>query len=164
MFILYSLFLVNLQPKSTHNMKTIFLTIIIPLLFLTSCSVEPQPIDYGNDHCHFCDMTVVDHSHAAEYTTKKGKSYMFDAVECLVRQLNQENNEDKMAFVLVADYANPGNLIDAKTATYLISPKIKSPMGANLSAFSDKKVAEQTQQEFGGELYTWEEIKTKLQK
>ncbi len=131
-------------------------------LLMISCKVEPQKVAYGKDHCALCDMTVVDKTHAAQYVTKKGKAYMFDAVECLVMKIDKENNEDKMAFVLVADYTNPGELIDAKEATYLISEKIKSPMGANLSAFKSKKTAEKIQQKKGGKLYTWVALKEKL--
>jgi copper chaperone NosL len=109
-------------------------------------------------------MTVVDKTHSAQYVTKKGKAYSFDAIECMVNDLNKNNNEDIMAFLLVADYSNPGNLVDAKTATYLISEKIKSPMGANLSAFETKEKAQATQKEYGGELYTWEQLKIKFSK
>ncbi|PHR71619.1 MAG: hypothetical protein COA67_06285 [Lutibacter sp.] len=127
-----------------------------------SCKVEPKKIDYGNNHCHFCDMTVVDKTHAAQYVTRKGKAYMFDAVECMMNSLNQDKNEELMEFLLVADYANPGNLVDAKTATYLISEKIKSPMGANLSAFSSKETAQKQLSDKGGKLFTWTELKSKF--
>jgi copper chaperone NosL len=109
-------------------------------------------------------MTVVDKSHAAQYVTKKGKAYMFDAVECLTHRIIKENNEDQLAFILVADYANPGNLVDAKIATYLISEKLKSPMGANLNAFSNLETAKKAQSMHSGKLYTWSELKVKLSK
>ena len=141
-----------------------YLYLLLISLSLLSCKVEPQPITYGENHCHFCDMTVVDKTHAAELTTKKGKSTVFDAIECMVRQVNQDNSEEKMAFLLVADYANPGQLINAQTALYLISSKIKSPMGANLSAFSTISLASEYQLEFGGEIYNWDQLKTKLSK
>lgn len=145
--------------------RIIFLTpSLLLLFFLLSCNVEPQKINYGEDHCYNCDMTVVDKTHAGEYVTKKGKSYVFDAIECLVMKMEKEQNEDLMAYTLVADFSNPGTLIEAKTATYLISEKIKSPMGANLSAFSTKEAAEKAREENGGELYTWEEIKAKYKK
>jgi len=134
------------------------------VLLLNSCKVEPKEIGYGKDHCHLCDMTVVDKTHAAEYVTKKGKAYMFDAVECMVMKINRETKEETLEYILVADYGNPGDLVNAKDATYLISKKIKSPMGANLSAFGSKEKAVKTQKEFGGTLYSWEELKTKLAK
>jgi len=123
------------------------------LLFLVSCKVEPKKINYGQDHCAFCDMTVVDKMHACEYVTKKGKSYPFDAIECMTQKINQENNESELAFILVSDYQNLGKLIDAENATYLITEKIKSPMGANLSAFSSLEKAKKMQHELGGTIY-----------
>lgn len=140
-------------------------TIWISLLFsFFSCSVEPKEINYGNDHCYHCDMTVVDKTHAAQYVTKKGKAFIFDSIECLVMKLENEKNEDLMTFILVADFNNPGNLVDAKTATYLISEKIQSPMGANLSAFSSPEIANKFLKESGGQLFSWEQLKTKYSK
>ena len=137
---------------------------MLAILSFASCKVEPKEINYGHDHCLLCDMTVVDKSHAAQYVTLKGKPYMFDAVECLVLQIEKSDNEDQLAFILVADYASPGSLVDAKSATYIISDQIKSPMGANLSAFSSKQEAENTLKKHGGQLFTWEELKVELRR
>jgi len=146
--------------------KSILFNIFIANVFMLiiSCKVAPKPINYGKDHCALCDMTVVDKSHVAEYVTKKGKVYPFDSVECLVMKINKEQNEDKLAFILVADFEHPGNLVAAKTATYLISENIKSPMGANLSAFKSNKTAKKYQQEKGGEIYSWKTLKEKFSK
>lgn len=73
-----------------------------------------------------------------------------------------QNSEEKIALLLVADYGNPGEMTDAETATYLISTAIKSPMGANLSAFSLKNTAEEFQQKNSGEIFTWETLNQKL--
>ncbi len=144
-------------------MKTVhILLLFLSLLVFNSCSVEPVEIDYGNVHCMHCDMTVVDKSHSAEYVTKKGKAYVFDAIECMVRTINEKKNEDELVFILVADYSNPGNLIDAKTATFMINEAIKSPMGANLSAFSSLENANKVKKEFGGDLFSWDELKKEL--
>jgi len=145
------------------NLRIIILT-FFSMTLLVSCKVEPKEINYGNDHCYHCDMTVVDKTHSAEYVTKKGRAYMFDAVECLVMKINDENNEEELAFVLVADYEKPGELVDARDATYLISEKIKSPMGANLTAFKSKETAVKFQKEKGGELFNWSQLKEKLSK
>ncbi len=141
------------------SFKVVFIAL---LLVVVSCKVEPQKINYGQDHCTFCDMTVVDKTHACEYVTKKGKSYAFDAIECMTQKINQENNEQDLAFILVADYQKPGELIDANSATYLITKKIKSPMGANLSAFRSLDNAKKVQQEFGGTIYNWQQLKEKF--
>ena len=144
------------------NLKLKYILFIGVFFWATSCSIEPVEIKYGVDHCAYCDMTVVDKAHAAEYVTDKGKPYIFDASECLLMQINAEQNEQELAHIMVADFANPGELTDARYATFLISENVRSPMGANLSAFSSKEKAEIVLQEHGGELFTWEEIKTKF--
>lgn len=139
----------------------LFIGTVTLFVLLISCKVEPQAIEYGKDQCNFCKMNVVDKTHAAQYVTKKGKQFKFDAIECMVNDLS-EKNEQSIAILLVADYGNPGEMIDAKIATYLISKEIKSPMGANLSAFSSKNKAEELLQKYGGKNYTWETLKQKL--
>lgn len=133
------------------------------LLILSSCKVEPEPINYGKDQCHFCKMNIVDKQHAAQMVTSKGKQFKYDAIECMVNELNKNGNIDDIAVLRVSDYGL-GVMTDAKTATYLISEKIKSPMGANLSAFSTKERAEEFKKENGGELFTWDQLLVKFAK
>ena len=144
------------------------LTLVISVIFigfLTSCSVEPEPINYGEDQCDFCKMGVVDKAHSAQYVTSKGKQFKFDAIECLIREIDApEINESELAFILVADYSNPGEMIDASSATYIVSKAIKSPMGANLSALSNADDAKALVAEKGGEVYNWEGIKAHILK
>ena len=137
-----------------------FIGVVIILLTI-SCKVEPESIVYGKDQCSFCVMNIVDKTHSAQYVTKKGKQLKFDAIECLVNDLSEKNEED-LAAILVADYGNPGKMIDAKTANYLISKEIKSPMGAYLSALSTLERATELQQKHLGEIYTWKSLKEHL--
>ena len=65
---------------------------------------------------------------------------------------------NEIELFLVTDYLNPTILIDAKTATYLISPAIQSPMGANLSAFATKEDAEKFVKTDADKLLNWQEI------
>lgn len=134
---------------------------IVILLLTISCKVEPQAIEYGKDQCSFCVMNIVDKTHAAQYVTKKGKQFKFDAIECMVNDII-EKSEENIAIMLVANYDNPGEMIDAKTATYLISEEIKSPMGANLSAFLLAEKALELQQKHSGEIFTWHTLKQKF--
>jgi copper chaperone NosL len=106
-------------------------------------------------------MNIVDKTHAAQYVTNKGKQFKFDAIECLVNDLSEKNEAD-LAIILVANYDNPGEMIDAKTATFLISKAIKSPMGANLSALATSEKALELQQKHSGEIYTWAALKLQL--
>ncbi len=143
-------------------MKKVFHTAFICVLFLFfACTIEPEKIDYGTDACSFCKMTIVDQQHAAQYVTKKGKQYKFDAIECMVNDLTDKGIEEIEIF-LVADYQVPGSMTNAKEATYLICKEIKSPMGANLSGFATKEKALIIQKNSGGDLYTWQELLIKF--
>lgn len=142
-------------------MKAAIFFSIILTVFLSSCNVEPQAIQYGNDACHFCKMTIVDKQHAAEAVTTKGKVFKYDAGECLINDLKQKEDVE-MAFLLVNDYANPGELIDVNLATFLISENIKSPMGANLTAFSSNMEADKALDQHGGDLFNWPNIQQKI--
>lgn len=139
-----------------------FFLLSLITVFFVSCEISPQKIEYGADACHYCDMTIVDKQHASQLVSTKGKAFKYDAIECMVHSL-QENMEDtEIAMYLVADFDKPGELMDATSSTYLVSEKIQSPMGANLSAFANKEGAEKTKEKFSGEVYTWEEIQKHL--
>ncbi|NND33224.1 MAG: hypothetical protein HKN76_11595 [Saprospiraceae bacterium] len=122
---------------------------------MLSCSIQPDSIYYGEDICSACKMTIVDRQHAAQLITAKGKAFKFDAIECMLR--NKKENE-QYHYLLVNDYLQPGDLIDAQKAVYLVSEEIPSPMGANLTAFSDVEAARSSVQSAEGKLFSWEEI------
>jgi copper chaperone NosL len=63
-----------------------------------------------------------------------------------------------MAYYLVTDYTKPEGLIDAQSATFIISPNIPSPMRANLSAVAKLEKAIELQELKGGNLYSWDEL------
>jgi len=135
--------------------------IIFVGLLVMGCSIRPEPIEYGTDGCHFCSMTIVDRQHAAEIVTKKGKVFKFDAVECMVNHLKDIDTAEVGLF-LANDYQAPGELIDAKKATFLISKDIPSPMGEYLSAFHSRTEAEKIEAENNGKLYSWDALLTRF--
>lgn len=136
-------------------------SIITLLLLFFSCNVSPEPINYGSDGCHYCSMTIVDKTHAAEVVTNKGKVYKFDATECMINFMD-EFETSEIELYLSNNYTEPEALIDATKATFLISENIPSPMGAFLTAFKNKADAEKFQADKGGELYTWETLLAKF--
>ena len=140
--------------------KLIYICLV--LFVFASCEVSPRPINYGADGCHFCSMTIVDKQHAAQIVTKKGKAFKFDAVECMVNHLKDVDMVTIELF-LVNDYQAPGELIDAKIATFLITREIPSPMGEYLSAFKSRVEAENIEDENNGKLYSWEELLTRFE-
>jgi len=137
-------------------MNRIFFVVL--LVTISSCNVGPSEIFYGEDTCHFCSMTIVDRQHAAQLVTDKGKTYKFDAIECMLNHLTE--NSSSMAYYLVADFTVPEKLIDAQKATFIISPNIPSPMKADLSALGSRENAQKLQAEKEGTLYSWQELLT----
>jgi copper chaperone NosL len=137
------------------------LLVAMVLTLLVACKIEPKPIAYGEVNCAHCHMTVSDNRYGAELVNDKGKPYYFDSAECLVVYL-QENPElaDNAAYVLVTDYTRPNELIDARSASFIQSKELPSPMGMYLTAVSDQGTATIMQQEVGGRLLTWNEAMT----
>jgi|SRR5690606_7090724 len=125
--------------------------VVIISITLFSCSTQPEPIRYGEDSCHFCEMTIVSQAHAAQAVSSKGKQFKYDAIECMMNDII--NNQTEMAVKLVANFASPGEMLDAENAGYIINDSINSPMGANLAAIEMKN---------NQDLYTWEELKSQF--
>lgn len=148
----------NIWLTSLSLRSSLAIPIIAFCLLLGSCSIEADQIVYGNDQCDFCQMNIVDHQHAAQYVTKKGKQFKFDAIECMVHKL-EEVDENGLAMILVSDFGK-STMIDASSAAFLVSEEIKSPMGENLSAFTDESRAG----DYTGEIYNWDELKSKMAK
>ncbi len=137
------------------------IVVFLFLLLISSCNVGPKPIAYGSDGCHYCSMTIVDRQHAAEIVTDKGKVFKFDSTECMMNHLKDMDRKQK-ALYLVNDYDQPGELIDATEAIYLISDHIPSPMGEFLTAFKTEQAAVDALMTNNGDLLTWEQLKLRF--
>lgn len=143
-------------------MKIRLLISLVAVTLLAACTPQPKPIRFGADACSFCKMNIVDRQHAAEIVTKKGKVYMYDAIECMLQ--DQQVGEADVALYLVMDYNRPGEFTDATTAAFLISKNIPSPMGANLSAFQTNEAAGKAKEGHEGEIFTWDGIRERFAK
>jgi copper chaperone NosL len=132
------------------------------LFFLSSCSVEPEPlVFYGTDVCYSCKMTLMDNRFGAEIVTKKGKVYKFDDINCFVNFHNSGSEpEENMAYRLVIDYESPGNLIDAVNSFYVKSDTLRTPMGSGIAAFSIGEDYKAYKKKWNGILLSWGEVVT----
>jgi copper chaperone NosL len=135
--------------------------VIVGLLFMmVSCNPESKPIIYGEDKCEFCRMSIVDQKFGGEVVTQKGKTYKFDAVECLVNYIDEHvEDESKLKFILTNTYDHPGELVNASECMYLKSENMPSPMGMYLSGYNNQRSALIKHNEIGGEIYSWKELK-----
>lgn len=128
--------------------------LVVLLGVIVGCKVEPEAIAFGQDQCDYCRMGIVDQQHAAQFVTPKGKQFKFDAIECMVRSLEDRPDGKAIESLWVADFGQ-SQMVAAHEATFLISEGIRSPMGAFLSGFGTSDQASAAQAEHGGELYTW---------
>jgi copper chaperone NosL len=139
----------------------IFISVVVLSLTFTSCSQEKVPIVYGEDHCVHCMMKIVQPQYGAQIMSKKGKAYKFDAIECLI-DFTQKGGiaEADIRNEYVTPFTTPETLQNATTSYYLRTPMLPSPMGMFLTALQSEEEAEQFQAEHGGELYSWNELKS----
>jgi copper chaperone NosL len=144
-------------------MRFLLIFISTVSLALTSCTVEPEPIRYGEDACHHCKMTLMDKKFGAELVTQKGKIYKFDDVNCMLSFYNSgEVAPHEFSHKLVVDFTKPATLIDADKAFYLKSPMIKSPMLSEVAAFENEQDMKATKDELNGIYLVWGELVTQF--
>jgi copper chaperone NosL len=106
-------------------------------------------------------MNIVEKKFGAEIVTKKGKVYKYDAIECMVNAI-KKMDKNSIQYFMAVDYNNPTQLMDATTSFHLKSEEIPSPMGAFLSSYVNKELADKAQEINGGQIYSWEVLKEKF--
>lgn len=124
-------------------------------VLLLACQSKPEPINFGEDHCDFCKMSIVDPKYGAELVTDKGRLYKFDAVECMVPFMEENENmifEHKLAIA----YDQAGKLLPVGQLVFAHSKVYKSPMGANIAAFADESKVDAS-----AEILNWERLQVK---
>ncbi len=137
-------------------------TAVLLLFGLLSCSVEPEPLHYGKDSCHHCKMTLMDNKFGAELVSTKGKIFKFDDSNCLISFIHTgELSEQDIAHCMITDFASPGVLIDARSAFYIRSEQIKSPMAGRVAAFQNKVSLDGYNKTWEGEELQWSDLMAK---
>ncbi len=123
----------KMKPPLTQTL--IFVTL---LLAFTACTTsnEAVPINFGKDQCDFCKMTISNPKFGAELITDKGRILKYDATECMVNHIH--NGAPKYQKLYAVPFDEPKELKSVENLHFLISPDFRSPMGANLSAFTAK--------------------------
>ena len=139
-------------------MKNYLAYTLASLLFITiGCKPEAKPIEYGHQACDYCRMSIVDERYAAQLVSPKGKTYSFDAMECMIHYKNEQKSET-WAMELITDYNTPRKLIPAANASIVRSKQLPSPMGMYLTAVQDKNQAQSLVDKNGGEIYTYPQL------
>ena len=81
-------------------------------------------------------MLIMDAKWGAEIVTSKGKVFKFDDVNCMINYMRESGlKTDEIAHLMVVDFKNPGNLINAYNSWYIYSEDLRSPMASGVAAF-----------------------------
>lgn len=149
--------------KNTGFLKQ-FLVTSLGIIFLMSCTIEPEAINYGKDNCQFCKMTIMDSKYGCEVVTQKGKVFKFDDVSCLIKYIHvSEQTATEYAHIVVNSYDKPTNLVDVSKLFFVVSPNFASPMMGNTAAFSNEKQANEIlKKDSKAQKYTWNELVKKF--
>ncbi len=127
---------------------------------LTACEQGPRDIRMGEQECAHCRMMISDERFAAQLVTEQGRQYAFDAVECLAAYVKDGDGQDlDIAGKWVPDFNRVGEWLVAGEAIYLQSDELRSPMALNFSAYAGRRDAQERQDEFGGDVLDWQELK-----
>ena len=140
------------EPVLSRPLKLAF---ILGMISFTSCKPEAEKIVVGKDVCAECKMTIVDPKFGGEIVTRKGRVYKFDDVHCVAQFLNRRGVElSEIHQTLFVNYNDPDKFVNVGSAEFVISSKIKSPMGGNAIAFPDHQSAEKKSAEYEGSKVT----------
>jgi len=133
------------------------LPLILFVVLLSSCSVQPKPIKTGSDFCNFCKMTITEAKYAAQYINKNGKAYVFDDIKCLINYYKMIDEKDKLgAKIYFTDYNNPSAFISAKDVVILKSDALRTPMDGRMIAFATQQALDQFKTSSSDEVLTWQ--------
>lgn len=109
--------------------------LIIVLLLLTGCQPTPEPILFGHSECAYCRMIVSEPAFGSRLLTTKGKTYVFDSIECLAAfEIKGEVPADRIHSRLVPNHSHPETSLDAGSAYFRQDTAVRSPMGLSIRA------------------------------
>lgn len=114
------------------------------LIAMIGCGgTGPVPIAHdGSVTCAVCRMPVDDRRFASQLVTRTGKAVNFDSIECLAKYMATAPGEADMRGAWVPDFDRPGEMLDARSARYLQTRRINSPMGQGLIAVTPARAAD----------------------
>lgn len=144
-------------------MNRLLIVLIATLsIIISGCEPGPKPIAYGEEACAYCRMSIVDKRYAAQLVSETGKTFSFDAIECMIHYQG-ENHDHAWHMELVTDYTQPTKLMPVSDAVLLRSKQLPSPMGMYLTAVPNEAKALELQERHGGEVYSYKELAEKIE-
>jgi len=154
----------SLNPKKNKTAspaykKELAVAVVFLLLTLSSCNTSPQPIKIGTDACSFCKMTITDARFGGEIITKKGKTYKFDDLHCLLSFKKSKALEgEEPGHIYFVKFDGTHDLIEATKAYLFKSDEFHTPMAGNIAAFESEQSLNVAAQKFKGAPVNWDDL------
>ena len=136
-------------------MRTFLALGVLPLL-LSGCGRnldEPPKVRLGEEVCAHCGMIISDQRFSCAITLKNGEVKKYDDFGCLLR----DYDETEAHKVWVHKYDGEGWL-DAKTAWFVQSKLIASPMASGIAALDSEEAARKLAGEVKGEVKRFDQL------
>lgn len=133
------------------------------LLLLAGCggdkkaSLDPPEVKYGQDISEM-GMFVSDPRFTVAYLPEEGKWILFDDIGEMFKYQVTLHPDQKPRVIWVNDYRDK-TWLKVEDAWFVQSPSINSPMGWGIAAFRDENAARSMQQDTGGTLMRWDDVK-----
>lgn len=157
--------------------KGLLIGTLLLIGLLSACSEEKANVVASaakiesSDQCHLCGMMIANYPGPKGELASKGEENVFKF--CSTRDLFayylQPENTHRAVAMYVHDMAelpwgspDDDHFIDAKTAFYVWGSSQKGAMGATLGSFAEHKHATAFAEQYGGEIYTFEDITLEL--
>lgn len=125
-------------------------------------NLDAPKLILGQQECEECKMIVSEERFAAGVAfiaDGDASKFVFDDVGCLVDWLGKSADRDS-CIPYVHDYDTLAWL-DARTAFFMHSEELRTPMASHIAAFADDAAAEALLQKYPGQRVTWPELTKK---
>lgn len=153
--------------------------VLLSLLFLSACSETPTELQAAqkameiesHEECHLCGMIINGFPGPKGQLYERGNdnNIKFCSTRDMFAYLLDPEHQHAIQTVYVHDMvvmpwqdSDQETYIDARQAWYVVGHNKKGAMGPTLASFSDQQVAISFAEEFGGQIYRFEEINQQL--
>ncbi|MEM4408749.1 MAG: nitrous oxide reductase accessory protein NosL [Candidatus Caldarchaeum sp.] len=122
-----------------------YVAFVFLILIAASCGkergeVKPVTVYYGEDICDLCKMIISEEEFSAQAVLEGGGAAKFDDIGCAMHYLKVKP-QVKVVAIFVRDYGTK-EWIRGEGAYYVVTNKVKTPMGHGIVAFRERATAE----------------------
>jgi copper chaperone NosL len=152
---------------------------LLLLFLLTACSETPAELQAAqkamaiesHEECHLCGMIISGFPGPKGQLYERGKphSLKFCSTRDMFAYLLDPEHQHAIQTSYVHDmtvspwdHTNEQTYIDARQAWYVVGHNKKGAMGPTLASFSDQKIAITFAEQYGGQIYHFEDINQHL--